>query len=477
MKNFAKTSPLYKYRFQIGFGLLAVFATIFAALDFAKIPNGLAATEITSATAASKLNLATIFGGSDFANFPFLALQHFAINLFGFTTFAFRLPSVILMLLAIAAITFALVRYNRKNIAVMTGFLLVSSPLFMSLARSGSSGSMTIFLLSAIMLISIIIASGKFHRWQSATLKILLCIFAALLVYSPGGIFIIALFVAIGLLSPKTRYEVFRNKSYKLVIGSALSLAIISPLFISALHGHFDWNLVGFAHWNFANSHLAFGLFFIIDGGLIGGIIAPALNAAVIVLVAYGIFRLARAINSARARLVLPLFLFAIIFALGDPELSFWLFAPVAFALASGMDGLVGTWYDFFPKNPYARIFALPLIAVLVLSIGFSSVGGYFANDFYSSRTVSSLNREFDAVRSELSRNSAQTLIVPKAQFAFYSGLTRDFAKLSITDKVPEHFAKNTLVLSSVSRKSTTQIPTKIAADFAKNDAVLFREY
>ena len=212
MRNSIEKFPLYRYRFWIGFGLLAILTFLFAAWDFWRIPNGLTDGEMATASLSGQLNFREILHGSiDLINLPFLILQKLSIELFGFSTFALRLPSVILSLFAMEMLTLALTFYERRDAAMISVFLVATSPLFLSLARSGDAGSMTIFLGSAFILAAILLLSGRFRGWQSTTLRLIICLLAALLIYMPGGLIVIGLLIVFGLVHPNMRYEFFRN--------------------------------------------------------------------------------------------------------------------------------------------------------------------------------------------------------------------------------------------------------------------------
>ena len=488
MKNFAKKSLMYKYRFPIIFGILGFMAVILAAWDFAGMPNGLTNSEMLSAKSAGSLNLAKIFNGeTNFANLPYLLLQHFSIQLFGYSTFAFRLPSVLLMIGAVVCLGFAMSRYQKKNMTAMAGFLVIGSPMFMSLARLGSSEAISVFLLSALLMMVGFLLCDNSKGVKAGFLKVSMCVCAALLVYSPGGIIVVAGMVLIGIFHPKTRYEIFRNKWYKILGGSILAMIIVSPILAEAFHGHFDWNLFGFANWHVGNFGSAFSLLFTVNGGVIGNILSPAMSISVAALSIFGIVRLALVVSSARARFVLPLFALSILFTLGDPSLGFWIFVPLSFALAVGVDGLVGYWYKLFPLNPYARVFAVPLVVVLVLSAGLASSGSFFASNFYNQRTVATFDREFGAIREVLSDKKSYILVVNSDQKSFYENLSRDFSRVKITDKIPGKYNKGELIISgsfleNQAKNNNKNVPdsanvSRITSDFTKDGKILVYKY
>ncbi|MFZ2560601.1 MAG: glycosyltransferase family 39 protein [Candidatus Nanoperiomorbaceae bacterium] len=477
MKSSPAHLPLYRYRFWIGFGLVAILTIALTVWNFWRLPNGLTSGEILTASRSGGLNLGGILRGiGDFTNLPFLILQKTSIEILGFSTLALRLPSVILSLLSIAMLAVALVYYERKNVSVISVFLLFTSPLFLSLARSSGAGSMTVFLLLAIILSAVLLLSGQFHSWRSAGLKLAMCLAAALLLYSPGGLIVVAALIVIGLWHPKSRYEVFRNKRYKLLLGLLLALVVITPLAISLARQHYVLEILGINGWTVANFCASWNLWFT-GNKLVGGFMTPLFNIEVVALAFYGVVRLARALSAARARLVLPLLLLTLLLTFGDPRLAFWLFVPISMALATGVSGLLSAWYDLFPRNPYARTFALLAVALLVVIAGFSSVGNYFANNFYSRPVITALNRQFEAVRTAAADHQKHTLLVPADQLTFYRNLTRDFPKLNITSRRPLRSGSTSLLVVSDVRPPLSSVPHRLVTDFTVNDAMLLREY
>lgn len=477
MRNSIEKFPLYRYRFLIGFGLLAILTFLFAAWDFWRIPNGLTDGEMATASLSGQLNFREILHGSiDLINLPFLILQKLFIELFGFSTFALRLPSVILSLFAMEMLTLALTFYERRDAAMISVFLVATSPLFLSLARSGDAGSMTIFLGSAFILAAILLLSGRFRGWQSTTLRLIICLLAALLIYMPGGLIVIGLLIVLGLVHPKTRYEFFRNRRYKLLIGLVVALLVVSPLAIALARGHSSLATVGLGGWSLANFGSALKLFFVGDS-LISGFLSPILNIAIIVLVIYGVARLAQSPSAARSLTMITMLAIALILTIGNTKLACLLLVPVAFALATGIAGLLRAWYGLFPVNPYARIFALPIVALLIGVIGFGSVGNYFSNNFYAHSVVSALNRQFEDTRSVILKRQKQILLVPGSQLPFYRNLTRDFPKLAVTGEMPNRFSVGSLIIVNDFSEKPHTAPIKITTDFVKENSILVREY
>ena len=270
------------------------------------------------AARAAHLDFATILSGhADIANLPALLLTRFSTDLFGFSTFALRLPSVTFALAALGIFVALTAKFLRKNVAIVAGFLAASTPLFLSIARAGNGDSFAIFLLFALIFVAAILARARFSGAKSVFLKILLCALAALLAYSPGGIFVAFALALVGLVQPKSRYEIFRNRWWTFAIGAAVGFLLALPLLLSVARVGSDLVLLGISRWNFAHFGGFVGAFFAL-GGIFAGFVAPVMNVAVVALVLFGLCKLGGVVSSSRATLILALSLLAIIHALGD---------------------------------------------------------------------------------------------------------------------------------------------------------------
>ena len=92
---------LYRYRFVIGYIILGLAFTILLFLLPFIAQKGLSDVEINSATDSYYLSKAGILNG-DLVDLPYRILQKFSIAIFGLTTFAIKLPSIIIGFYAVS---------------------------------------------------------------------------------------------------------------------------------------------------------------------------------------------------------------------------------------------------------------------------------------------------------------------------------------------------------------------------------------
>ena len=85
---------LYRHRFTIGYIILGLAFTLLLFLLPLIAQNGLSGSEMDSATSSYYLGKNGILNG-DLVNLPYRLLQKFSIMIFGLTTYAIKLPSII----------------------------------------------------------------------------------------------------------------------------------------------------------------------------------------------------------------------------------------------------------------------------------------------------------------------------------------------------------------------------------------------
>jgi MFS family permease len=309
------------------------------------------------------------------------------------------------------------------------------------------------------------------------------------LTYFSGGFYIVLAGVLAAILHPRTRLLILGEKKLKLLVGSVIFLVIISPLIIGIISQLVSGNSSSFreifalnGQFSLANLATLASAVFGFSGGCAGNFLTPIITLAGLLLAVFGLIRFAIDIISARSHMFFAIFITALMLSIANTAFIFLLFVPLAIALSAGIFSLLGIWYKLFPINPYARIFALIPLVVLIFGIGWTNVSRFVGENNYNSSVVYNYNLEFSAARAEISQNSGNaTLIVAENQKYFYEILMWDFDKLKIEHKIPADFASNSstdslLVLNSSTVKIENN-PQKIVTSSRKNDAVLLRIY
>ncbi len=508
--DFLQQMTLYKYRYYVGFGLLAILGIFLVTWQFWILPNGLSDAEISAATTAgnlSPLGLVKDYGDSlaQLVNLPWVLCEWLSIKVFGLSTFAMRLPAIILMLLTAAALIATFWKWLRPNIAAMSGLVVITSVMFMSLARTGAPAAMTTFLISLMVLLpTLILAVRQTSRWTTI-LKVLLCLTAAALVYSPGGLYVVVLLGLACVLHPKTRFLILKLKPWKLIVAAVIGLLVLSPLITGVIlettNSKFELlqSLLALnSGWSLQNLSIFASAFVGVNSGLSGNLLMPVVTVVELVVIVLGLIKILTEVTSARAYLILALLLPALILAIGAPEFLYLLFVPLALLLCVGFATLTHNWYRLFPLNPYARILATVLLVALVGGVALTNVMRWRDAQNYSAQVVYNYNQEFEAARDYLlgHEDFEGSLIVLPDQEKFYQLLARDFDKLEVKTNVIEN-EKSLIVLDSaniIPKNSEVDspdgqnpdenlvenkeiLPKQIVTNSLKNDAILLRAY
>ena len=472
-----------KYFYLLGFGILTI---VFTAYRFWILPDGLSTMEIESAAISGQLSLSQLVTNFSehtnwLVNLPWAILQSLSISIFGFSTFAFRLPAVILMALSAFGLIFVLCKLLSKNIAIVSGFLIIPSALFMSLARSGAPHAMTIFLITLTLLSVMMILSIK-SNWQKTLFRVLTIVALALLLYMQGGIYIVGAIILFGVLHPKTRLLFLRDKNWKVVIPKIIAgLVIVAPLIIGFILGDRDfiWNLLltSSGGWSIENLSLLGASLTSFGTGFAGNLITPILSAVSLIIAIIGLIKVVTNFSSARSYLILAFLILVIKLSIYQPQFIFLLFIPLTLLIAIGMNVLIREWNKLFPLNPYARAMVFGLVGFIIFINCWVSISHFIAANKYDSTVVYHYNQEFEAVRKFLSNQDRSdfTLVVAESERDFYHNLTRDFADLRIATSV-ENDNENSIILSS-SEQEIDKIPSKIVTNSRLHDSILLRIY
>ncbi|MCL1877016.1 glycosyltransferase family 39 protein [Candidatus Saccharibacteria bacterium] len=476
---------LYNYRHLVGFGVLGILTVILAVYRFWDMPNGLSAGEITAATVSGHFSLSDFFSSfpdhiSCLIGLPWVLVQTIYIKIFGFSTFAFRLPAVILMILSVAGLVTIACRLFKKNIAIVSGFLIVPSVLLLSLTRNGDGSAMTVFLMVAALFAAVFAVQCKSNIRKSFA-KIGVCAALSALIYQPGGLYILATLVIVGFLHPKTRLTIMSSKLTNLIIAAVVGTILLSPL-IAGLF--FDAStvvggLLFDGHWavgNFAELGIALSG---VKTGFAGGMITPIVSAVFLIIAIIGIVRSIQHFLSARSHLTLSLLILTAALAVLQPAWTFMLFVPLCLFAVIGIYTLIDEWNGLFPKNPYPHVLASVLIIIMVFLNGYATVRHYVATNIHDAAAIYNYDQEFDAARSVVGEyKNGATLVVPAKRKDFYLNLTHDFPKIKVSEKVAASGVN--IVLNSAKTDSKIPekaIPIKIVTNSHAKDAVLLRVY
>lgn len=419
-KRSMKDSLLYRYRYPIALVLITALALFMGMYKFWLLPNGLSATEIASATISGNFSLSQIFTNfSDnvgyLVNLPWTLLQSLSINIFDATSFAFRLPAVVIMLLTVAMVISTLRHLMRPTVAVMGGIVAVSSSFMIGLSRSGIPATMTTCLLAVILGLGYVALNYTGKRRMMATSGLVLSL--ALLSYMTAGFYIVLGLVACGLLHPRLRLVVKRHIKFMSSIAGLYVLLII-PIIVGLIMGLFNGNSVLFdglfnlGSPKMSNLVVLANAFAGLNPCLVGGLIVPMLSFVGLFLAIIGFISIVRHISMVRSYIILAVMAISTIASIFNPDYVYLMFIPTVVLVGYGLGRLSDRWYDLFPNNPYARVFALLPLTILIGSISYLDISRYFAVSNYNSEVVYGYNQTYWQARDYIIKHESNELAI-----------------------------------------------------------------
>lgn len=451
------------------------------------LPGGLTDTETRSALISDSLDPTKLFSlqPEELFYLPYRLLQAGSISLFGMSLFGIKLPSIILGFASALGILYLLNLWYRRNVAIIAAIIAVTTNQFLLTSQAGQAGIAYIFLTTMILIAASMInrRSAYANIWVIAG-----AILAAVSLYMPLNIYVLVALVLTALFHPHARHVLFRQAPKPIVLfGLFLFLAVISPLVIGIVN---DPNvlrtLLGVSESvsNFgANASSLVQNYTSFSSPRTGEVIAPVYGLGVALLVALGLYRLISAKYTARSYILSFWLLLLIPLVCLNPAFVSITFIPVVLLVALAVEYLIRSWYRLFPHNPYARVFGLLPLGVLVVGLVVSSVDRYVYGLHYDRAVYESYSYDLPILTRELRSLKGEediVLIVSSENVAFYQSFARHqgyVKNLSIsTDSSRASTAKLAIVERSM-KKSVNKIPNDILVTRTAENADRFYLY
>lgn len=456
---------LYRYRYAIGYLLLFVLTVGLLTLNITTLPPGLSQVEEASAVASNQITLdSTFLQTAQVVDLPYHLLQKASLHAFGLGTLGVRLPSVVFAALSAYFLFLTLRRWFQQNVAVVMGVIVAASSWFLNFGRIGTPEIMVVFDTTLILFLATLISQETKHylAWKAL---IVACI--GLSFYTPYMIYIFLAALIAAYTQPHLRSLMRYDEKISFFLGFILFAVILVPL------GWQLWRTPSIVQTLLAlPSTLPDPLHFVEDllraldkvidpfHYSIGEGLAPLVPIPVGVLAGLGLVRVIRDYHSVRSN-VLLLWLAVLMPVIGlSPGTLTILFVPIILLCAIGVQSLFGYWYRLFPYNPYARIFGLLPLGVLMLSVLQFSYQRYFIALPYAASTVQVY--DFDplllhgALASPNLRHQPVTLIVPPGQIGLYNINHDQFTNLTVL--APSALAPAPGSVTIVSENSFSQL-------------------
>jgi hypothetical protein len=464
---------VYRWRYFLGYALigLAVTGLLFVAAFY--VPGGLSQAEMTSVIQSDRLSAAQ-FVPEMVIHMPYHAVQKASLILFGDTMFGIKAPSVLFGILSAMGVFLLLRFWFRKNIAVLTTVLVITTGQFFFVAQSGNPGIMYIFWSVWILLAATMISRHKrFHIFW----KVVLFAAAALSLYTPLSLYILLALTSATVLHPHLRYLIRRLSRVKLALACFFALILVTPL-IYAIVKQPD---IGLQLLGIPTGHISWGANILslvkqyVDflQPTSGTLMNPVYGLGSIALVVFGILRLFSTKYTARSYITTAWLVLLLPVVIINPLFTSVTFVPILLLMGAGLEGLLRSWYHLFPKNPYARIAGLIPLVILIGGMVASGVNRYLYGYHYDPNAAVMFSQDLRLINSQLRHlgKTPVTLVVSGKEQTFYSILAKHHKNVSLTTAAPATITQTTILTHDASGLLPKSNATTIVTDRLSLDA------
>lgn len=471
---------LYRWRYFLGYGLIGLILLGVFAVAGLYIPGALSPAEMQSVITSDAIRFS--FDGFDpnsVVNLPYHLLQRASIEVFGVSNLSIKLPSLILGLLSAVGMLILLRTWFRKNVAVLTTILVITTGQFLFVAQSGTQGIIYIFWSIWLLVAAMMVSRGA---RGSTVWKIVLFGIAALSLYTPLSIYILVALLSATLLHPHLRYLIRRLPNTRLIIAGICALVLLVPLcYVIWRDPSIGFTLLGVpSTWpDFqANAFQLLRQYLDFISPSSGTIMTPVYGLGSMILILLGIFRLITTKYTARSYITVAWIILLLPVLIINPNFVSITFVPVVLLMAMGISTLLSNWYRLFPRNPYARLAGLIPLAVLIGGMVLSGVDRYMYGYQYDPQTAGNFSDDLRLINKELDTpdHGVVALMVSEKEVPFYQVVARHQSDVIVgTASVPVA-APTTIVSRAAYIKSTIE-PTRIVTDSMASDGDRFYIY
>ena len=442
-KHAVQNSVIYRFRYQIAGVVLALIAVFMGVYRFWSTPWGLNDAERQSAVAAVELFDGGLTGAegllANVVSLPWLVVEWLSIQVFGVNAMAMRLPAVIIMLLTVALLILLIRKMTRPNIAMAGGLLLVSSSFAITMARSATPVALTSLLIVALILLGYYTLNerGSMQRFGFIGVSLV----SGLLSYMVAGPYIVLAMLIAAVIDPRARLTI---RSHKRLAVAALLVFLITmtPLIASVFSVGINavMPIVSIGSPSLTNTATFFGAYAGNNPELTGGIVTPLVTAVGLLMVIVGFAYVCwEAHFSTRFYLLIMYIIVAVLAGSFQPELVYLLFVPTIILQTMCLSLIINQWYGLFPNNPYARVFAILPITILIGSLCLVDANRYFAAVNYDRDVVYSYNQMLPAVNDVLAsadkRNNLIVVTDDETDRRLFVALAKDYDNVDVVDE------------------------------------------
>lgn len=438
---------LFTYRHRYGLGYILFFVLLLGVLLLSyNIPGELTNAEQKSAVESATISLTDPTTRS-VIDLPYHLLQKASLHFFGITTFAIKLPSLIIAACIGTGILWLLRRWLLRNsIALFASVIAITTSQFIAAASTGTALIMPLFWMVAFLWLALKISANHKSLWWWFCIALV----GGLSLYTPLSIYLLLSIFLATFLHPHLRHLLRSTPWTHFLVAGVTFIIIIAPLsFALFKHPEYFKILLGWPESGISFGILKFNIIELLKNYFefwkpditdIGA--TPLFGAASLALVIFGALKLAAEHHAARSyglALLLPLLIVAVVL---QPHFAGVLFVPFILLLAIGIEALLDEWYRLFPHNPYARVVALVPIIILLFSIMLGNIGYYTDAYRYSTSLPRFYTRDLDIAHDILEKYPSATIVTTQTQQPFFDLLRRDFPDTQTSLHMPKTISK-----------------------------------
>lgn len=457
MKAHVTDYILYRWRYAIGYIVIALVTICILGIAVFYVPGALRQGEMDTAIKSGALST-TDLTPSMVIDLPYHILQRVGFMLFGVTNFTIKLPSLILGIGTTIGIFLLVQSWFRRNVAILVTVLAITTTQFLYLIQDGTPNIMYSFVTIWLLVAVTHITRGRLF---STFWKVLACVLMATSFYSPLGGYLVLAMAITASFHPHIRYVILHISRARFIIAIVLGLLSITPLVYAMI----------------IDPKVAMTLFGLPDGALTlkqniitvakdlfgffspseSYLLRPLYSLGVFLLMTVGFYKLVTVKYTARSYTVLILGAMMMPLIILNPQHVTSLYPLAVLMIAMGIATLIVNWYRLFPRNPYARIAGLIPLSVFVVGMMFSGVMRYMNNYMYNPQVLSYYNNDLRLLDRELSALKATqkdtVLVTPPSQTSFYSLVAHYDKRFSATNKLTSQPPK--LIVMHDARKTS----------------------
>ena len=446
---------LYRYRFVLGYILLGLaFAATVIFLPFLT-PAGLSTAEMESATTSFNTNFASLADGN-IVDLPYHILQKLSILLFGLSIYSVKLPSIFIGLLLGLLLILLLNRWFKSNVALFASIITVFSAPFLFLTGSGAPLIMLVFWPTFLLWLGSKIQGNK----HPSSFYALSFAFALLLsLFTPHLIYLAIFIILFAIFNPHLRFTVKKLSKIALfttiiIIVAGFTtftlLCIKQPTLITSMLLADNFSINTFLD----NLRLAFAPFFAWGGGVESTFPSPLIGLGSFALAFVGLLSTTKGFFASRNAIASCFIIFSIVLAGLRPEAAILLILPFAILIAHGLRYILEKWYNLFPENPYARIFAILPISLLLGIIIISDMSHFIFGYRYTPNVADQFNNDITLIHENV--NPDDILVVNSdTEYNFYR-ILNETANFHVVDTIPVTHSNNFATLGEFSNANNS---------------------